>query len=525
MTAIDPAFQLEQELLRRELARRNMLDFLTYTKPDFEVAHYHREMAEILDAFLQAVDERKAPRMMIWLPPGHSKTEFVSRRMPAFALGRRPSLEWITSTYNQDFGNLLGRDVRRVMEDPAFKAIFPDLTIRKDSNSIDQFETTKGGKYTVLGVGGGIAGRRGHVLAIDDPIKGKEAADSETERAKLKNWYTSDFRTRIHPGAGIVVVQTRWSMDDLSGFLLDIAKQNGEADQWLVYSFPAIAEKDETFRKKGEALHPERYSLGELRKIRATYEAADNMRDWHALYMQNPCPPEGIHFKREWFQYGIPPTGAKLNRYVSTDFAISEKTTADNTVLWPFDVDDQGDIWFGIPDAGHFNAFEIVERLCDLMAAPNPRPVQLALENVHISKTIGPYLRKRMRERRIYTTVWDYTATKDKLARSSSGRGRLQQRRVHFHPACRDIIEAEFLPFPAAKHDDHVDTFSVGMLMLDELLTAPGPPAEPEAGPPEWSMEWMKLRLTRAPETRKHVPLHLSGKPREAKKRQSTWKE
>lgn len=519
--SLDPIFQLEEELLRRELARRNFLDFITYTKPDFEVAPYHRELAEIIDAFVQAVQEKKSPRLMIWLPPGHSKSEFVSRRLPAYALARIPNLEWLGCTYNQEFASLLGRDVRRVVTDPAFTAVFPSFEVRKDSNAVDMFETSSGGRYTNLGVGGGTAGRRGHILAIDDPIKGKEQADSKTEREKLKNWYNSDFQTRIHPGAGKIIVQTRWSEDDLSGYLIDIAKQNDEAEKWMVYSFPAIAEHDEKFRKQGEALHPERFGLAELKKIRAAYEASDNLRDWFALYQQQPKPPEGVHYKREHVHYGTPPQNANLNHYITTDFAIGEKTTNDRTVLWPFSVDERGEIWYDVPIGGRFNAFDIVEKLCGLLS--QRKVVQLALENVHISKTLGPYLKKRMQELRIYTPIWSFTATKDKLARGSSLRGRMQQGKVHFHPRCRPVIEDEFLPFPGCKFDDHQDAAVVGCLMLDQLLPAAGAPAPPPKAPPEWSMEWMKQRIRSSANSSRdenlHVPRTITGKPRKAVKR------
>ena len=516
--------ELERELHNRELARRGYLNFLTYTYPTFNVGWFHRDLADIMDAFVEAVERKLAPRLMLWLPPGHGKSEMVSRRLPAFAFGKHPEWEWVTATYNQDFASDFGRDVRRIFEDPSYATLFPNTVPRKDSNSVDHFELTKAGKYTAVGVGGALTGKRANVLCIDDPCKGRAEADSDIERKRLNEWYMSVARTRLYPGGGIIICQTRWHEADLSGMLLEVAGLEPKADQWMNYSFPAIANEDEKYRKKGEALHPERYNLHELEKIRANYSASENIREWYALYQQNPRPTEGALFKREWFDFAVPPKGSNLNRYVTTDFAIGEKTTNDRTVLWPFDVDDQGDIWFGVPGRDRINAFTIVESLCDLMGGKDHRAIYVALENVHISKTIGPYLRKRMQERLIFTPMWSYTASKDKTARSASLRGRMQQRKVHFHPSTRDIVEDEFIPFPAAKYDDGVDAASIGALMLDDIVTPAGPPPPPKDPAPAWSYEWMKERMDKQDgKARAHVPKHLNGKERKSKAPEHAW--
>jgi predicted phage terminase large subunit-like protein len=146
-------------------------------------------------------------------------------------------------------------------------------------------------------VGGGITGMGGDVLIIDDPFKDRAEADSPTVRQNVWDWYTSTLYTRRSPGGGIIVINTRWHCDDLSGRLL-AAEKHGEGDAWECVNFPAIAEQDEPHRKKGEALHPARYPLADLLQI----QKAIGSRDWNALYQQRPVPDGGALFDSKWIK-------------------------------------------------------------------------------------------------------------------------------------------------------------------------------------------------------------------------------
>ncbi len=511
--AIDRAIT-SQALSDRLAARTTLTKFVPLfakTQP-YLMGWFHRDLCDVLDAFVEAVDRRLSPRLMIFAPPRTGKSEPTSRCFPPFILGQHPDWEIIAATYNQDFANDWGRDVRAIMQDPIYRDLFPTLSVRRDSNAVDKFATDQKGAYTTVGKGGSLTGRGAHILLIDDPLKDRAEADSEVERSNLIKWYESTARTRLAPGGGVILVQTRWHELDLAGHLLEKAAQVPEADQWMTYSYEAVATKDEAYRTAGEALHPERYPLKELLKIKASIDP----REWSALYQQNPVPPEGIAFKADWFHWGKPPPGVNLAWYIGTDFAIGEKQTNDPTCLWPFAVDAQDEVWFDVPIHGRFSAMEIVEHLCDLMEKYKPREV--AIENVHISKTIGPYLRKRMNERRIYCTLHDMTPTKDKLSRTTTLRGRMQQAKVHFHPSTKADVMAEFLAFPAGRHDDRVDAASTGMMMLDTMMRA-RPADAPKPSPnPEWSMAWMKERIAKKEATNTHIPLMLNGRARPSKK-------
>jgi predicted phage terminase large subunit-like protein len=210
-----------------------------------------------------------------------------------------------------------------------------------------------------------------------------------------------------------------------------------------------------------------------------------------------------------------------LVNYITTDWALGEKSHNDWSVLLPFGVDEKNDIWI-LPNIVRIRATpeRVVEALLDLMVQLTP--AQVGIEASHITKTIGPFLRRRMQERRIYTPLWDGTPTKDKVARCASIRGRMQQGKVFFPdtPLIRETFLPELLQFPAGKHDDMVDALAWAGIMLDTLRTA-RPESQPAPDPaPAWSMSWMKDRLS-APSSddRRHVPRHLNGKVREPVKR------
>lgn len=510
-------YEARRELVKRELANREILPFVLLTTPGYEVGWVHQEITDLLDAFVVACERKQSPRLIIQLPPRIGKSELVSRKFPPFVLGRHPEWEVVCATYNQDLASDFGREVRSVLLDPVYGQVFPDVHIRPDSNAVDYVKFMERGSYTAVGIGGALTGRGAHVLIIDDPVKNQEDADSELVRENTWKWYQTVARTRLAPGGGIILCLTRWHEMDLAGHLLEQQKVNPGGDRWMVYSYEALSTKADARRGVDESLHPERWPAEEYRKLRATLDP----RIWSALYQQNPVPPEGIHFKRDWFQWENGPTEpGKWVWYIATDFAVSLKQTADFTVLWAFGVDEEGRVHFAKPVRGRFQPMEIVEKLCDLME--QYRPVQVAIENVHISKSLGPFLRKRMEERRLYCTLEDMTPSKDKVTRTASLRGRLQQGKILFDKADRADIEPEFLAFPAGRHDDMVDTASMGMMLLDRLLTAPGAPKHEDA-PPPWSMEWMQQRIAQsakpsgAPERKT-----FRGRPRK-KAGEGTW--
>lgn len=292
--------------IRLAKARKGLSYFTLHTKPDYLLGWVHKEICDELDRFLQDVADKKSPRLIITMPPRSGKSELVSRRFPAFALGRNPELQIIATSYSSDLSQRFNRDVQRVIDDEKYFGLFPNTRlsnsrVRTDSRgsyirTSDLFEIVgHAGAYRSCGVGGGITGQGADILIIDDPIKDRAQAGSKTIRDSIWDWYTSTAYTRLSPGGGVIVMATRWHTDDLIGRLI---QRMGEGDTFRIVNYPAIAEHDELHRKAGEALHPERYPLSTLLQIKKTIGS----RDWEALYQQHPVPDGGALFKLEWFR-------------------------------------------------------------------------------------------------------------------------------------------------------------------------------------------------------------------------------
>lgn len=310
--------KLELLELIAERGRRHLIDFTLFTCPGYKAGWFARTLAAKLDWFLDEVAAGRSPRLIIEAPPRHGKTELVSRRLPAYALGRYPDMSFIATSHGADLASNINRAVQRIIDDPRYKELFPDTTLWGSNirtvadgsylRNSDEFEVVgHKGAYKSAGVGGGITGRGGDVLIVDDPVKDMQEASSETVRKSIWDWFTSTLYTRGMPGAGILVIMTRWHMDDLAGHLIANMAKGGE--QWTVVRYPAIAEEDEEHRKMGEALHPERYPLELLERIKSgtSDEPGVGSKVWSALYQQSPSAAEGNIFKRENWRYLRPP--------------------------------------------------------------------------------------------------------------------------------------------------------------------------------------------------------------------------
>lgn len=302
--------KLSPAVIRRALARKNLADYATLMYPTYKTPPHIMLIANALER----VERGECKRLMIFTAPRHGKSMLTSEFFPAWFLGRNPQKYLIHTSYSQDLVDDFGRKIRNQLQDPMFKGIFPDCVLASDSASISKFNTTKSGVYYGAGVGGAITGRGAHIMLIDDPLKGREEADSEVIRAKLKNWYRSVAYTRLMPEGAVVIIQTRWHQEDLAGWQLKDHADEG----WEVIELPAEAKYDDVLgRKPGEPLWPESYPAESLAKIKKQLGA----REWSALYQQEPLPDDGAIFNIEWF-----------NRYEdlpgSPDFVIHSWDTA-----------------------------------------------------------------------------------------------------------------------------------------------------------------------------------------------------
>ena len=321
----------DREILNME-ARSNLAAFVLSMHDDYLMGWFHLDLCITLMKFYLDVKAGKRPRLIINAPPRHGKSQVVSRDFPPWLFGVDPDIEVIASSYNQELANDMSRDVQSIMKQEEYRTVFPNVNLieRKSkktkvtaAQSAKYFEIPgRKGRYKAAGVGSGITGRGAKIAIIDDPFKDREEADSPTIREKVYNWYTSTFRTRLAPGGGIIIMHTRWHEDDLVGRLL-MKAANGNGEKFDLINYPAIAEHDEPHRKKGEALHPERYDLTELESIKV----AVGSRDWEALYQGHPVPATGGIFKRKWFRFYIPGEEPKQFDQVIQSWDLSFKKT------------------------------------------------------------------------------------------------------------------------------------------------------------------------------------------------------
>ncbi|MFP2873739.1 phage terminase large subunit [Acetobacter tropicalis] len=298
------------ELSRRIAARSGCLAFTQYTMPGYKVGPQHRLLCDKLDA----VERGEIKRLMVFMPPRHGKSELTSKRFPAWFLGRNPDKQVITASYSADLAQDFGRHARNIVASSEFAVLFPGVGVADDSAARDKWHTSKGGVYTAAGVSGSLTGKGAHVALIDDPIKGRQEAESDTVRNAVWDWYRSVLRTRLMPGGAIVLVLTRWHPDDLAGRLLD-EMQNGTGESWDVLSLPAIADSadDALGREIGEPLWPDVFDLPELEAI----EKSIGTREWSSLYQQQPTPGEGTLFKTGMFPVvdAAPAGGTQVRRW------------------------------------------------------------------------------------------------------------------------------------------------------------------------------------------------------------------
>jgi len=254
-------------------------------------------------------------------------SEIVSRRLPPYILGRKKKVEVIATSYSQSLASFNSRKARNIISTYEYQKLFPYVQLSKERAAVEEWETTSDGSYKCAGIGGGIGGRGFHYGIIDDPVKERKEAESQTVREGIWDWYTSVFYTRRAPGAQILLITTRWHKEDLAGKLLT-QYEEGAGVKWTVLNLPAlcISNDDILGRRIGEPLWPERFSKAEMEQIRKVIGAYD----WASLYEGSPVPSGGEKIKREWFDViDKPPEDLTWYRY--WDLAVTAKSTANRT--------------------------------------------------------------------------------------------------------------------------------------------------------------------------------------------------
>ena len=281
----------EHEILKeREEARKSFMTFVKKVWPHFIEGAHHKRMASAFER----VARGECKRLIINMPPRHTKSEFASYLLPAWFLGNFPEKKIIQTSHTAELAVGFGRKVRNLVDSDAFSETFPGVGLQADSKAAGRWNTNRGGDYFAIGVGGAVTGKGADILIIDDPHSEQEAALAATSPEiydKVYEWYTSGPRQRLQPGGSIVIVMTRWSQRDLTGQVLKADAQRG-GEGWEVIEFPAIL-------PSGKPLWPSFWSLAELEALR---EELPNGK-WQAQYQQNPVGNESAIIKRDWWQW------------------------------------------------------------------------------------------------------------------------------------------------------------------------------------------------------------------------------
>ena len=441
--------EAETKLIVREKAQDKFMPFVHHVYENFIEGRHHRVIAEKLELIAQG----KLKRLIVNMPPRHSKSEFASYLMPAWFLGRNPKLKIIQATHNTELAVRFGRKVRDLIDEPKFKDIFPKVDLKADSKAAGRWETSKGGEYFAAGVGAAVTGRGADLFIIDDPHSEKEAL-SESAFENAFEWYTSGPRQRLQPGGSIIVVMTRWGMKDLTGRLIKAQGSDSMSDKWEVIEFPAIMPSD-------KPLWPEFWNKDDLLKVKASLPVGK----WNAQWQQQPTATEGAIVKKEWWQRWekekIPPVKYIMQSY---DTAFSKKESADYSAIttWGvFNPEEGGPDHVILMDArrGRWNFPELKSVAAEEYEYWEPDMVIIE------AKASGTPLTDELRRAGI--PVMNYTPGKgrDKITRMHTVAPLFEASMVWSpEKSFADEVIEECAAFPNGDHDDYVDSMTMALI-------------------------------------------------------------
>jgi predicted phage terminase large subunit-like protein len=446
----------EHEVIqKRENAANNFMDFVHKVWPHFIDGAHHVRMAKAFER----VARGECKRLIINMPPRHTKSEFASYLLPAWFLGNFPHKKVIQTSHTAELAVGFGRKVRNLVDSEVFHEIFPGVGLRADSQAAGRWNTSAGGDYFAIGVGGAVTGKGADILIIDDPHSEQEAALAEINPEiydKVYEWYTSGPRQRLQPGGSIIIVMTRWSKKDLTGQVVKAASQRG-GDDWEVIEFPAIL-------PSGNPLWPQFWSLKELSALK---EELPNQK-WMAQYMQNPTSEQSAIVKREWWQIWEEESPPHCEFVLqSWDTAFEKNNRADYSACTTWGVFYQPD------DAGLSQAnIILLNAFRDRLEFPSLKkkaieefkewdPDSIIIEK----KATGSPLIYEMRSMGI--PVQEFTPGKgnDKISRLNAVADLFASKRVWVpNTQWAEEVVDEVASFPGGEHDDYVDSVSLAMM-------------------------------------------------------------
>ena len=439
---------------KKEEAQQSFMGFVKGVWPAFIEGRHHKIMAESFERVVNG----DLKRLIINMPPRHTKSEFASYLLPAWFLGQYPDKKIIQTAHTAELSVGFGRKVRNLVDSDDYKEIFPELGLRADSKAAGRWSTSKGGEYFAIGVGGAVTGKGADLLIIDDPHSEQEGQSADPAVFdKVYDWYTSGPRQRLQPGGAIIIVMTRWHKRDLTGKIVKTSVQREGMDEWEVIEFPAIM-------PSGNALWPEFWSLTELEALRSELPAPK----WQAQYQQDPSSEESALVKREWWKKwedGRPPPCEFIIQSWDTAFLKSQRADYSACTTWGV---------FYHPDESGVTQPNIIllDAYKERLEFPELKKCAFEFYNefepdacIVEAKAAGTPLIFELRAMGIPVSEYTPSRGNDKISRVNAVSD-LFASGIVWCPETRfaeEVIE-EFASFPAGEHDDLVDSSTQALL-------------------------------------------------------------
>ena len=443
-----------EDAKQRELSHDNYLNFVQEMWSAFIHGKHHEIMAEAFEK----VARGDLKRLIINMPPRHTKSEFASYLLPAWFLGQYPDKKIIQTAHTAELAVGFGRKVRNLVNSKDYKAIYPDISLQSDSKAAGRWNTNKGGEYFAIGVGGAVTGKGADLLIIDDPHSEQEGASGDVNVFnRTYEWYTSGPRQRLQPNGSIIVVMTRWHQRDLTGQVVDASIKRGGADQWEVIELPAIL-------PSGNPLWEEFWSLDELTALKAELPNSK----WQSQYQQDPTSEEGALIKREWWKVWEgrnPPDCEFIIQSWDTAFMKNQRADFSACTTWGvfYKEDDEGKF---VPNLILLDAYQERLEFPELKRKAQDKYNEYKPDAFIVeAKAAGMPLIFELRA--IGIPVQEYTPSRgnDKISRVNAVSD-LFSSGVVWCPETRwgeEVIE-QFAGFPNMEHDDLVDSSTQALL-------------------------------------------------------------
>jgi predicted phage terminase large subunit-like protein len=518
-------------LIAIQEARKHLLPFLRLVMPDHtdpddatKSRYVVTPQARLLCEVMEKVRARKLKRVAISIGPQMGKTQILSRAGPAWLQGLDPYRHSILGTYNQDQANGLGFDVRSIMQSNVYRQVFPGVELLPGGEAKDLLITKEGGKMAFIGIGGSGSGKPSDDFIIDDPYRNNEDANSSLYREQVWRWFNGVVLARARDRTTITVIHTRWHQDDLIGRLCDPDHPErrglyaGIEKRWTYINIPAVVTDPELAAALGltlkvptepevieqfgskpmSALWPDDIApgegIGQSLPLMAESRMGDK-RNFESMYMGRPSPDEGTYFQKDYIaEYDRGDLPKTLRIYGASDHAVSKKQGRDLTCLGCVGVDEHDEIWV-LPGLvwARMETDKTVEELIAQFKAH--RPMMWWLESELISKSFGPFLKKRMQTEKTYTLLDPIPVASDIETRARSIQGMMALRMVHFprFTPWWQTAKQQLLNFPAATHDDFVAWLAlVGLGLQKQIKPRSAQPKKTE--PPSGSIAWILKR-------------------------------